>query len=608
MDENTCMVDVAKYFMNFLKDESCGKCFTCRKGTQRMYEILDDISKGKGTLEHLSLLEELANVVKDTSMCGLGQSAANPVLSTMRYFRKEYEQHIIHKKCDAFVCNELVGAPCQAACPVGTEAWRYVAHIGRGENELAYAAIREANPFPSVCARVCDHKCEERCRAGTSGGDPISIRALKRFITDRIDPSTYKPIREAITSEDSPQIAVVGAGPAGLTAAHYLSLKGCKVTIFEAEEEPGGMLYCAIPSYRLSKDTIKKEIDSLLDKNITLKCNTILGRDFTIDKLFKEGYKSVLLAMGAHKSKPLGLENENVEGIYPSIEFLKAFNIKDKQLAKGRVGVIGGGNSAIDAARTALRQKDVESVTILYRRTREEMPAFAEEIEAADQEGIKIQTLLAPTKVITKNGLFSGLECIKNELGDTDSSGRRKPIPLKDTEHIIELDTLIVAISEDSGVDSIGPVRSSKIETTDWNTVKVNYNTLLTSREGVFAGGDVVTGPNTVIDAIAAGKKAALMIDHYIKGEKLDQSAELELPQIYLEPLEIKKEPYLRSGRVETPRASVDWRKRNFAEVEVSLSVAEAVCEAERCLRCDLEFTQPKEVEHEPATEKEEFA
>lgn len=597
MDDNTCMVDVAKYFMNFLKDESCGKCFTCRKGTQRMYEILDDITTGKGTLKHLDLLVELAYVVKDTTMCGLGQTASNPVLSTLRYFREEYERHIIDKRCDAFVCTELVGAPCHSACPVGTEAWRYVAHIARGEFEEAYATIREANPFPSVCARVCDHQCEERCRLGTSGSDPVAIRALKRFITDRADPSAYKPVREASTTKDSPSVAVVGSGPAGLTAAHYLSLKGYNVTVFEAEDEPGGMLFCAIPSYRLPKETIRSEIASLLDDNITVKCNTALGRDITIDKLFNEGYKAVLLAMGAHKSRPLGLENEDVQGVYPSIGFLKAFNLQNKELAKGRVGVIGGGNSAIDAARTALRQRDVENVTILYRRTREEMPAFAEEIEAADQEGIKIQTLVSPKKIITTSGYFSGLQFIKNELGDTDSSGRRRPVPLEGTEQVIELETLIVAISEDSGIDSIGPARSSKIEVTNWNTVKVDGKTLQTSRPGVFAAGDVVTGPNTVIEAIAAGKKTAVMIDHYIKGENLDQPAKLELPRVYIEPVEVEDEDTSQVGRVETPRASVDWRKRNFAEVEVSLSVEEAMCEAKRCLRCDLEFTQPQEIE-----------
>jgi NADH-quinone oxidoreductase subunit F len=597
MDENTCMVDVAKYFMNFLKDESCGKCFTCRKGTQRMYEILDDISTGKGTLKDLDLLEELAIVVKDTTMCGLGQSASNPVLSTLRYFREEYERHIINKRCDAFVCNELVGAPCHSACPVGTEAWRYVAHIARGEFEKAYYVIREANPFPSVCARVCDHQCEERCRLGTSGSDPVAIRALKRFITDRIDPSTYYPIRDNFPTKYSTSIAVIGSGPAGLTAAHYLSLKGYNVTVFEAEKEPGGMLFCAIPSYRLPKEIIKEEIKSLLDEYITLKCNTALGRDITIDQLFEKGFKAVLLTMGAHRSRPLGLENENVKGVYPSIEFLKAFNLQNKELAKGRVGVIGGGNSAIDAARTALRQKEVESVTILYRRTREEMPAFPEEIEAADQEGIKIQTLVSPKKILTTSGYFSGLQYIKNELGETDSSGRRRPIPVEGTERIIELDTLIVAISEDSGIDSIGPARSSKIEVTDWNTVKVDEKTLQTSRPGVFAAGDVVTGPNTVIEAIAAGKKTAIMIDRYINGESLDQPTELNLPKVYLEPVEVGDDDLSKVGRVETPRATVDWRKRNFAEVEVSLSVEEALREARRCLRCDLEFTQSEKIE-----------
>jgi NADH-quinone oxidoreductase subunit F len=225
------------------------------------------------------------------------------------------------------------------------------------------------------------------------------------------------------------------------------------------------------------------------------------------------------------------------------------------------------------------------------------MPAFLEEIEAADQEGIKIQTLVSPKKIITTSGYFSGLQFIKNELGDTDSSGRRRPVPIEDTEELIELDTLIVAISEDSGIDSIGPARSSKIEVTNWNTVKVDGKTLQTSRPGVFAAGDVVTGPNTVIEAIAAGKKTAIMIDHYLKGEQLDQQAELDLPHVYIEPLEIEDEKTSEIGRVETPRASVDWRKRNFAEVEVSLSIEEAICEAKRCLRCDLEFTKPKKID-----------
>lgn len=594
MDENTCMVDVAKYFMGFLKDESCGKCYTCRKGTQRMYELLEDITEGRGTMAHLDLLEELALVVRDTSLCGLGQSAANPVLSTLKYFREEYERHIIDKRCDAFVCSELVGAPCQSACPLGTEAWRYVAHIGRGEYEEAYMVIREANPFPSVCARVCDHPCESRCRAGKSGGEPIAIRSLKRFITDRIDPGIFKPKRNGDKKKE--KVAIIGSGPAGLSAAHYLSLQGYKITIYESEPQYGGMLTCAIPSYRLPREVIMREISSILDENITIKCNTELGKDISIDSLFEDGFNAVLIAIGAHKSKELHIDNENVEGVFPSIEFLKSFNMDGKYAAKGRVGVIGGGNSAIDAARVALRQKDVESVTILYRRTKEEMPAFTEEIEGAEQEGIEIQTLVTPVKIISKNGKLSELQCLRNELGDVDSSGRRRPVPIKNSEFNVELDTLIVAISEDSGKDCIQAVEKSGIKTTKWNTVEANNKTLSTSREGVFAAGDVITGPNTVVDAIAAGKRSALMIDRYLGGTALDQPIAPKLPDTYVEPLK-PEEDEVADSRIETLRAPAEWRKRNFAEVEVALSVEEARREALRCLRCDLEFTYKEEKE-----------
>ena len=596
MDDDTCMVDVAKYFMNFLKDESCGKCFTCRKGTQRMWEILDDVSRGKATLAQLDLLEELAGVVKDTTMCGLGQTAANPVLSTLRYFRKEYERHIIHKRCDAFVCSDLVGAPCQAACPLGTEAWRYVAYIAWGDYDKAYHVIREANPFPSVCARVCNHPCEERCRAGATGGDPVAIRALKRFVTDRTDPASYHPVRTP-RGENLPPVAVVGSGPAGLTAAHYLSLKGYRVTVVEQDAGPGGMMFAAIPGYRLPREVLQKEIASLFDENVTLRCNTALGRDVTLDSLFAEGFKAIFVALGAHKSLSLGLEGEDAQGVIPSITFLKAFNQRGEELARGRVGVVGGGNSAVDAARTALRQQDVKSVTLFYRRSQREMPAFAEEVEAAVKEGVKLETLTAPVKIHTKNGRLTGIEAIRNRLGELDAGGRRKPIPIRRSEFSVPLDTLIVAISEGSDTDCVSVAGANRVQTTKSGTIRIDPETLTTNRPGVFAGGDVVSGPNTVVEAIAAGKKAAVMIDRYLNAEPLVQPSEVRLPREYIEPPPRHAEEIAPTDRAQPPTLPLQTRRRSFTEVEMTLAFEDATREAMRCLRCDLTFTQPAKEE-----------
>jgi NADH-quinone oxidoreductase subunit F len=625
MDENTCMVDVARYFMNFLKDESCGKCFTCRKGTQRMYEILDDISKGKGTLEHLDLLQELAEIVKDTTMCGLGQTASNPVLSTLRYFRDEYRRHVVDKKCNAFVCKDLVGAPCQTACPLDTEVWRYVALIEKGQYEEAYKVIRCANPFPSVCARVCGRKCENRCNIAAAGGQAIAIRAMKRFITDRIDPSVYKPVRIARRGRDVHRIAVIGAGPAGLSAAHYLSLLGYKVTVIDAGDEPGGMLVSCIPSYRLPLDVTRKEIKTLLDGNITLRSGTILGRDITIDELFKDGFKAVFLAIGADKSWRLGLEGEETEGIYPSMQFLKAFNLRGEELAKGHVGIIGGGNSAVDAARVAIRQKRVKSVTLLYRRTAQEMPAYAEEVEAALEEGIRLETLVSPTsiryiraaqaegvkvetfvepvKIDARNGHLADIQCVRNKLGDIDSSGRRQPVPIPGTEFTIALDTLIVAIGERPDSDCLASIG---LELDKGGRLRVDPKTLQTNRKGVFAGGDLVTGPNTVVDAVAAGRKAAGVIDRYIHGEELAEPPRVKLPSVFVEPSLVSDEELQDAERVEPATLNAKSRKKSFAEVELALSVEQAQHEARRCLRCDLEFTRRTENEDDKCVAVEE--
>jgi NADH-quinone oxidoreductase subunit F len=402
-----------------------------------------------------------------------------------------------------------------------------------------------------------------------------------------------------------PEVAVIGSGPAGLTAAHKLSLKGYPVTVFEAESEPGGMLLNCIPAYRLPRETLQKEIASIIDHNVTLKCNQKLGEDIAISELMDGNFKAVFLAMGSQKGIRLHLDDEDTGGCFPGVEFLKAFNLNDESWAKGKVGVIGGGNSAIDAARTALRQEGVEKVTVIYRRTEDEMPAFKEEIEAALEEGIEIHTLVTPTRILSHKQHIAGIECIKNELGQFDSSGRRRPVPIEGTEFTIPLDTLIIAISEQPDTDSIGPEGLGEIQIDKWGAIITDPDTLECSVPGIFAGGDVVTGPNTVVDAIAAGKKAAIMIDRYLRGDELKQPVHPVLPQEYIEPWELTEEEMADMSRMEAPKVPLEKRKKSLVEVEMALDKKQAKRESRRCLRCDLEFTK-QTIEIEATEETEE--
>jgi len=591
MDENNCVVDVAKYFMKFLKSESCGKCFTCRKGTQRMFEILEDVTSGRASPEQLDLLEELAIAVKDTTMCGLGQTAPNPVLSTLRYFRQEFEEHIEKKRCRAFVCKDIVGPPCQAACPLGTEAWHYIARIAKRDFEGAYRVIREANPLPSVCARVCHHPCESHCRAGTTGREPIAVRALKRSVTDQIPPSAFKPVRRKADGIQGKKVAVVGAGPAGLSAAHILSLSGAQVSLIEAEEKPGGMLECAIPAYRLPRGVLREEIESLLDGNVTLQCGRALGRDFTIDGVFQEGYEAVFLAMGAHRSRRLNVTGEDADGVFPAMRFLKDFNLFGRNHARGKVAVIGGGNAAVDAARVAVRQKSVDSVTVLYRRMTNEMPAYKEEIEEAIREGIRIVPMVSPVRVLGEGGRISAIECVRNVPGEFDESGRRRPVPDMESKHRVDADTLIVAIGEEPATDGLS---GGGIEVEKDGRLRVNPVTFETGRPGVFAGGDVVTGPNTVVAALAVGKKAAGMIVQFLQGKKPSAPFEPRSSIPRIDPSGDEDSGKEEKARPLVHRIPSARRKFKFDEVEMRLSEGEALRESRRCLRCDLECGENK--------------
>ncbi len=571
MDEDTCMVDIARYFLSFTQAESCGKCIPCRVGTKQMLDILEDICNGRGRPEDIDLLLELSEAIKAGSLCGLGQTAPNPVITTIRYFRNEYEEHIKKHHCRAAVCRGLVTAPCSHTCPAGIDVPRYVRFIANGKPAEAVAVIREKIPFPSVCGLVCFHPCEAKCRRGQLD-EAIAIRMLKRFAVEH-DTGLWKQ-NVRVAPATGKRVAVVGSGPAGLTAAYYLARLGHSVTVFEALPEPGGMMRFGIPDYRLPKDILRAEIKEIENVGVEIRTNT---RVDSVDRLFKEGYNAVFLALGAHQGVSIGVEGEDHPRVIEGIDLWRDVSLGKKVELGSRVAVIGGGNAAIDSARTALRL-GAREVVIIYRRTRSEMPASPEEVEEAIAEGVQIQFLAAPSKIIGKDGHLE-LESIRMELGEMDASGRRRPEPIKGSEFTLDFDTIIAAIGQRPQIPPQFGLAIGR-----GNVIEVDPDTLATSRQGVFAGGDAVTGPASVIEAIAAGRQAAVSIDKYLGGRG-DIEETLAPPEEAATPLEESEE----KRRPQMPTLPVEQRLSGFGQVELGYSDEMAVEEAGRCLRCDLE-------------------
>lgn len=587
MDTKTCMVDIARFFVSFTQDESCGKCVPCRIGTKRMWEILTRITKGEGKEEDIELLQEMGQMIKDASLCGLGQTAPNPVLSTIRHFRHEYDAHILDKYCPAGVCETLTYAPCENTCPCRVDAVGYVSLAAAGRYEEALALTRLNMPLAGVLGRVCNHPCETMCKRGEVD-EPIAICSLKRFISDRemkrakMSPPTFL---EKMKQE---RVAIVGAGPAGLNAAYHLGRRGYQVTIFEALPVPGGMLAVGIPNFRLPPETIEYDISFIKQHNVEIQLNKTLGKDFTLETLLKQGYKAVFLALGAHANQELKIPGENAEGVIPGITFLRKVNLGKPVEISQRVAVLGGGNVAIDAARAALRL-GAKKVSILYRRTRDEMPALPEEIEEAEDEGIHIVYLVAPMRIITENGHVKGLECMRMELGDYDESGRRRPVPVKGSEFVADVETIIPAIGYMPDLsclpsnDGFAPGKGG--------TLQVDAVTLATRVPGVFAGGDLVTGPSMVVEAMAQGYRGAVSIDRYLKGKDLYKGRAYQ-PVLRIDIPKIEMEGDLTAAaalRARMPQLGKKRRVRDFGEVSRGFTEKEAMREARRCLRCDLE-------------------
>jgi len=574
MDEDKCAVDIARFFMDFCQEESCGKCTPCREGTKRMLEVLTDICEGKGEEGDIELLEEMGEVIKDASLCGLGQTAPNPALSTIRYFREEYESHIKDKKCLASVCSSLFKSPCQNTCPIEMDVPSYIALIQAERLEDAYKVLIKSNPFPVVCGRVCDYQCQSKCRRGTVD-EPVAIKNLKRFITD----NASRPEISSIPVTRKEKIGIIGAGSAGLTAARGLTQRGYKVVVWEDLPEPGGMLRYGIPAYRLPRDILVKEIEEIKNLGVEIKCNIRVGRDISFEEI-KKRFDYIFLAPGVSKSQNMGIEGEDMQGVFGGIEFLRDFNLhektwlrKEKKLGE-RVVVIGGGNSAVDAARCALRLG--AKVNILYRRRKEDMPALLEEIKAAEEEGIKIECLVSPLKIIGVKGKVKSLICQKMKLGEFDQSGRRKPIPIQGSEFTLNIDDLILAIGQrpDDLFEKI--IKEIRLQTTN---------------SKLFAGGDIMSGASTVVKAIAAGHHAAKEIDKAIRNKNGESpykppiEEKIEIPLIIDE--EIKEK-----AQSKMPQLKIRQRMNSFKEVELGFTGEKAIYEAERCLRCDAEIIE----------------
>ena len=494
-------------------------------------------------------------------------------LSTKKATFKKYPQAIP----GAYAIQKADKAPCRLACPGGLNVQGYVQMVKVGKYKEALQIIMEDLPLPGVLGRICPHGCEDACRR-CEVEQAVAIRDLKRLAADKFDP---REVEIKCAPPKKEKVAIIGSGPAGLSCAYHLAKKGILSTLFESLPQPGGMLRVGIPAHRLPREILDREIEVITNLGVEIKTGTALGSDVTIDDLFKDGYRAVYLAIGAHKGIELGIPGERSNGVRQGVEFLKEVNLTGKAAIGKQIAIIGGGNVAIDVARCAVRL-GADEVNIIYRRTRNEMPAWEEEIQAAEDEGVRIAYLSAPQEILTRDGKVVGLRCIRMALSEPDSSGRKRPIPVPGSEYEVEIDQLIPAIGQRPDLSALEDI--SGLSFTRWGTTEVDAITYATEREGVFAGGDLQTGPWVAIGAIGAGKEAAESILRYI--EKRDM-AEGREPMVNENPVYrpiAEDEP--RVARAKMPEITVDQRKGNFKEVELGYAEDQGQSEAARCLNC----------------------
>ncbi|MCF8029901.1 MAG: FAD-dependent oxidoreductase [Desulfohalobiaceae bacterium] len=589
-EESVDVVDLCRAYMDTVQKESCGQCLPCNLGTQEMTEILQRLSRGEGSSEELQRLRDLAEIVRQTSKCGVGLTGTRPILDALDFFPEEFERALKNGVPQHGKYVARVTAPCTEACPSHLDIPGYVDMIRMGRYGRSLEIVREGCPLPGSIGRTCTRPCEFNCRR-TKLDAPIAIKDLKRFADDMLhlgDPEPEPPP----PARDESRVAVIGAGPAGLACAYYLGRRGHPATLYEAHSHAGGMAATAIPRFRLPRNILFREIERIEQTGAEIRCNTPISRNISLQNWLEDnGFSAAFVGVGATQSSRMRCEGEDAgyECFMTGLEFLNRIAAGETPLQGDRLVVVGGGNVAMDCSRSALRLGFSE-VHLLYRRTQQEMPADAEEFRQAGEEGVEFRYLLQPVRILSdQNGRVVGLECLRMELGEPDDSGRRRPEPIQGSEFVIECDAVIPAIGQTCVVDCVLP-DEDQVQLTRWNTMLVDAITQQSDNERIFAGGDCTTGPDTLIGALAAGKRAARHIAQFLETGTCRAEPD-ELLQSYISELTVFDTAERLPAPGASPRAEpllspARERRKDFREVEEGFSQPQALYEASRCLRC----------------------
>ena len=569
--------------------KTCDKCNYCKTGWEEMLEVFEDITNGEATEEDLEFMQSAAEAIVSNAKCSIGKSGPSPLFHALKYFADDFSQAVSgEKQVTKGTYYSKLTAPCLDACPIHLDIPKYVELIKDAKFAESLTVIRERLPIAGIVGRVCFRPCEKHCRRGNLD-ESISIKALKRFVADHELSDQKEPEYEITPSEKTGKVAIVGAGPAGITCAYHLARKGHKVTIYEALDEPGGMSAVGIPDYRLPRNILQGEVQQIQKMGVSINYGQTIGNDLTLSQLENE-FDAVFIGMGAQDSTKIGIEGEDqeYEGFIPGLAYLREVNAGRDPYPQGKkVVVIGGGNVAIDCVRCSLRTEK-EDIHLVYRRTRNEMPADEAEIHDAEEEQVQFHFLTAPVRILSEAGKVVGLECIKMELGEPDASGRPRPVPVEGSEFVFDCDTIVSAIGQQVELSLLAGM--DDVQTTQWNTIMVDEYTKQSSRPKIFVAGDCETGPDALITACAGGRRAAHSIDRLINAQSLDYDDNhyfdklFETVKVYdpdEEILKVESKPRFQPGMLPP-----DTRKSTFDEVEQGLSAQEAVAEAERCLRC----------------------